>query len=307
MNFRPRHVIPTALLVLTGAVWAPASRAGVSVSIVGDSAIAHISLTDLAMHTYDADVTIDFDTPSNLTVPNLNLTAELVDPNDPVLKARLLQPLLQCDWLPLSQLLCTALIGPLLSIGTVDIDPNFPMLITVEPPDNLWLFHGDFEAGSTADGNLHFRNAYTFELHAIGPLYTTGTTYRLYKAPLNGQFVDQTSETQNGSVRARGRSGGFSQFVLARDSRSTLIISLQKTLNLELRTLGSGLNATLQGDLLGLLGDVVSLLLTPLSPNYNAAIAKVDGLLPKIRCRTRSGIALSICRMAGQSSAPTAT
>jgi hypothetical protein len=271
-----------AAVLIAMAAWSAPGRAAVSVGISGDDAIATISLSDGAMNTYDAEVTIHFDTPTDLTAANLNLSAELVNPTDPTLLARLQQPLLDCTTLTnilpgLTTLVCNLILNPLLSLGGgVSVDPAFPMLITVEPVDNLWLFHGSFEPRSSADGNLHFLNAYDFELHAIGPMYSAGTTYRLYKAPVTGQFQDQTSEINNGSVRARGRSGGFSQFIMARDSRPTLLVALTKTVNLELRTLGSTLNATLQGDLTGLLTDVFNLLLSPLNPNYTAAIAKAD-------------------------------
>jgi len=269
------------VLIATAAAWSAPGNAGVSVGISGDDALATISLTDAAMHTYDAEVTIHFDTPTDLTAANLNLTAELVNPSDPVLLARLQQPLLDCTTLThllpgVTTLLCNLVLNPLLSLGGgVSVDPAFPMLITVEPVDNQWLFHGSFETRSTGDGNLHFLNAYDFELHAIGPMYSAGTPYRLYKAPLLGQFQDQTSEVNNGSVRARGRSGGFSQFILVKDTRPTLLVALSKTVNLELRTLGSSLDATLQGDLTGLLTDVLNILLS-LSPNYGQAIAKAD-------------------------------
>jgi hypothetical protein len=285
--------LTATLLSLAAGAFAPAARASVDVTILGNTAQAHISLTDAALHTYDADVSIAFDTPQNLTAANLGLTAELVDPNDSTLQDRLDQPLLDCSLLPLSPVLCL-LLDPLIHTGGVQVDPNFPMLITVEPPDNLWLFHGDFESGSSGDGNLHFLNYYEFELHAIGPAYADGTTFRLYKAPVGGAFADQTSEVLNGSVRARGRSGGFSQFILVRDTRSTQIVALQKTLNLELRTLNSSLGATLQGDLIGLLSDVLTLLLNPLNllnPNYAAAIAKIDQFDAEVAANAGAGVA----------------
>ena len=282
MNTTAFQSLTSALLLAIAAAWAAPADASVNVSISGDDALATISLTDVAMNTYDAEVSIHFDTPTDLTAANLNLTAELVNPTDPVLLARLQQPLLDCTTLTnilpgLTTLVCNLILNPLLSLGGgVSVDPNFPMLITVEPIDNQWIFHGGFEVNSSADGNLHFLNAYEFELHAIGPMYSAGTPYRLYKAPLLGQFQDQTSAVNNGSVRARGRSGGFSQFIMVKDTRPTLLVALGKTVNLELRTLGSTLNATLQGDLTGLLTDVLNLLLTPLNPNYAAAIAKAD-------------------------------
>ena len=88
---------------------APAAWAQVSVVIDGDTAYATISLEGNGT-TYEADVTIVFDTPLNLSAQSLNLTAELVDPDQ--IQERL--PPIQCG---------LTLLGP----PCVTVDPAFPV------------------------------------------------------------------------------------------------------------------------------------------------------------------------------------
>jgi hypothetical protein len=85
------------------------------------------------------------------------------------------------------------------------LDSSFPLLVTVEPPA----------------GGLSFDRLVHVEIHTHALTYTYGTSYRLFKAPLGGAFRDITSEVAQGSVRARGTTGGFSQFLVLADVRRT--------------------------------------------------------------------------------------
>lgn len=128
-----------------------------------------------------ADMTLDFDQPAGLSTASLGLSAKLVSLQDVALLARL--PDLQLN----------------------QIDQLFPLLVTVEPP---------------ATGGLSFRTV-RVEVHTHALPYSTGSSYRLFKAPLGGGFVDITDEVAPGSVRARGTTGGFSQFLVLLDLRET--------------------------------------------------------------------------------------
>ena len=248
--------------------------AQVTVTITGNQALAQISLPN-GGGSIDADVTITFDSPVNLSADELNLTAQLVSPTDPALALRLPSCLVAC----------------------VTIDPAFPLLITVEPLDVPWLFRSGFESDDPAAGDLQFLNTYEFEIHTAAiDCSATGagapcptTTYRLFKAPVGGAFTDYTSEIVKGSVRARGRGGAFSQFLIVRDTRPTLVVELQKDLALQARILAAVLNSTLQGDLLGLLADVQIALLVNL--DTVAAIAKLDALIAEIQANAGITIA----------------
>lgn len=136
-----------------------------------------------------ADVSLDFDDASNLAPSNLGVTAQLVSVLDSALLARL------------PDLNLTELTGTL------------PLLLTIEPP---------------ANGGLRFRNTGRMEIHTHLLPYTTGSSLRVFKAPLLGPFRDVTEEIAQGSVRARTRYGGFSQFLILVDLRPTSTVIDEK-------------------------------------------------------------------------------
>jgi hypothetical protein len=104
--------------------------------------------------------------------------------------------------------------------GTLaSLDPSFPLLLTVEPPA----------------GGLSFDRLVHVEIHTHALAYTYGTSYRLFKAPLGGAFRDITNEVSQGSVRARGTSGGFSQFLILADVRRTGDVVSEKLQRLRTR------------------------------------------------------------------------
>jgi hypothetical protein len=127
-----------------------------------------------------AHLTLTFDGASGLGASSLGVSARLVSPGDPLLLARL----------PAG--------------GLAQLDQALPLLLTVEPP---------------AAGGLSFVRTVRVEVHTHALAYTAGSQYRLFKAPLGGAFVDITDEIAPGSVRARGTTGGFSQFLVLSDLR----------------------------------------------------------------------------------------
>jgi len=122
---------------------------------------------------------LQFESVQNLSVQNLGLGARLVSPLDPNLLQRLPE-----DGL-----------GGLLSIA-------LPIAISVEPP---------------ANGGLRFQNTVSAEIHTHMLGYTIDSPLRLYKSPHNGEFFDMTGAVAPGSVRTRGSTGGFSDFVVVLD------------------------------------------------------------------------------------------
>lgn len=244
-----------------------AASAQVVVTVDGDTAYATISLTDNNGTTYNADVTIVFDTPQNLSPESLNLTAELVDPGQ--IQSRL----------PGNDVLCG---------GGVQMDPDFPVMITIEPHDVSWLFQSGFDGGA-AGGGLQFLNTYAMEIHTHDLVYQPNSTYRVYKAPIGQNFYDITNDVQAGSVRARGRHGAFSQFIIVNDTRGhTLLlpllggglcsIYLDKTTQMTGLILGALIGDVLRLDLLNLLAKVVALI--PL--DVLGAISALDDLIATI-------------------------
>lgn len=111
------------------------------------------------------------------------------------------------------------LTAPNLGIGAALVDPldpaflarlpdpdllsvPLPLMISVEPP---------------ADGGLAFSNAVGVELHTHLLAFELNSPFRLYKAPAGGVFHDITSDVLPGSVRTRGHTGGFSDFLILTD------------------------------------------------------------------------------------------
>ena len=275
MTFRLQRWSCLAVAGVLYLALAAAASAQVAVTVDGDTAYATIALTDANGITYDADVTIVFDTPQNLSPESLNLTAELVDP-------AAIDVRLPADDIPIT---CG---------GGVAMDPAFPMMITVEPIDIPWLFSSGFDGGSAAGGGLEFLNTYSFEIHTHDLVYEPHSTYRLFKAPIGGNFDDITDDVLSGSVRARGRHGAFSQFLIASDTRGqgALIPSLcqpilGKTLALEARILASILGDVLRLDLLNLLAKVVALL--PI--DVAGALDTLDELIAEIDANAGTEIA----------------
>jgi hypothetical protein len=130
----------------------------------------------------EAELILTFDQASNLSANALGISAQSVNLNDPALLARLPPG------------------------GLASLPAALPLLVTVEPPTL---------------GGLSLNNTVRAELHTHALPYTAGSSFRLFKAPLNGAFRDITDEVAPGSVRTRGTTGGFSQFLVLLDLRPT--------------------------------------------------------------------------------------
>ncbi|MDR3388306.1 MAG: hypothetical protein P4L92_14750 [Rudaea sp.] len=250
----------TALFLALGLMVASAATASVVVDITAtNTATATISITDANDIAYDAVVTIAFDNAVNLSADSLNLTATLIDPNNP----------------------------PATLPAGVSVDPAFPMLISVEPP--VVLFLNGFEANQTGNGGLAFYDTYQFEVHTADLSCSSMTSsYRLYKAPHGSTaFADITDGIYSGSVRARGRGGAFSQFLIVRDTRLPLLVATEKLANLTARLLASTVNGGLLPTLTALLTTVGVDLLT----NIAGAIAALDQFIQNVTAAAGTDIA----------------
>lgn len=136
-----------------------------------------------------ADLSLNFDDASGLSASSLGISAETVSLSDPALLARLSS----------------------LSLQTVPA--SLPVLITVEPPTL---------------GGLAFRRLVNVEVHTHALVYAPGSRFRLFKAPLGGAFFDITGGVLPGSVRTRGTTPGFSQFLVLADPRPTSNVVVDK-------------------------------------------------------------------------------
>jgi hypothetical protein len=125
---------------------------------------------------------LTFDDASGLSAASLGISAQTVNINDPSLLSRLPSP----------------------SLTTMSA--NFPVMITIEPPST---------------GGLSQHRVTHVEVHTHALSYIAGSPLRLFKAPLGGAFRDITEGVLPGSVRARGTTPGWSQFIIVADVRST--------------------------------------------------------------------------------------
>lgn len=135
-----------------------------------------------------ADVSLRFDSATGLSAANLGIKAETVSISNPALLARLPSSL-------------------------TSIPGAFPVLLTVEPP---------------LSGTLTQRRLVHIEVHTHALNYVAGSPLRMFKAQLGGPFRDITEDVQPGSVRTRGTSPGWSQFLILVDLRPTSTVIAEK-------------------------------------------------------------------------------
>ena len=157
---------------------------GVVVTIEnGRKAKADITLPNPAGGNYTAEFEIEFEQGNvdNLTVECIGITADVLDAAE---IANINQHRVP-------------------HVGTQIIDPAFPVRVTVEPP---------------AACGLAFNNQYDVSLDTPDLVFVAPSHYRLLKAPIGGQFKYVTESVTSGSVRSRGSSGGFSEFVMINDT-----------------------------------------------------------------------------------------
>src|SRR5690606_10213776 len=129
----------------------------------------------------DADLTLSFTEVQGLSVSTLGLRVKLLGLFDLL---RLVRQLLELD--------LRAVLG------------SFPLQVSVEP-----------------SGALQFTNTVLVDVHTHELQWAPGTRLRLFKSEDGGPYFDITESVEPGSVRARGRTGGFSQFMILRDLRPT--------------------------------------------------------------------------------------
>jgi hypothetical protein len=163
---------------------------------------------------YGADLTLTFQGAQNLSAANLGISATVVNPADPALLARLPQN------------------------TSISVPSAFPVMISVAPP---------------ALGGFSFLNGAALEIHTHNLVYTSNSPLRVYKAPAGGAFYDITSEVASGSVRTRGTTGGFSDFLILVDLQPAHDVAEDKYAFLDARVANSALSSsahsTLSADL----------------------------------------------------------
>jgi hypothetical protein len=193
--------------VLTAALPVPATGQGIaSATVSGSSADLVVSLPG----NLGIDVSLDFEDVSGLTLTNLGISAQVINPADLTLLARL--------------------------PGGSTPASGLPVLLRIEPP---------------VTGTLSFTGIVTLKVHTHNLQYTAGTPLRIFSAPLGGPFRDITTSMGAGSYRARGTTGGFSEFLIVSEARTGDQVIAEKFDRLEdmLETYEGAMSAQLYDDL----------------------------------------------------------
>ena len=204
------------IALLTGAsmliAYASAAFAGDSVVVTivdGRKAKADITLVNPSGGHYTAEFELEFETEGlqNLTAACLGITADVLDAAE-IANVNLRLP----------------------HSDHQHVDTNFPVRVTVEPPANC---------------GLTFQDHYDVTFETEDLVYTADGPYRLMKAPLGAPFHDVTASVTQGSVRSRGRTGAFSEFVIVADSDPTYSIDCEYVYStLQARIDGSSMSPT---------------------------------------------------------------
>jgi hypothetical protein len=171
------------------------------------------ALAEINLLGLGADFALRFDQPQNLTPQSLGLKVRLINLFDPAFRARL----------------------PDRTRTSIPI--VIPLMISVEPP---------------AARGLSFRNETEVELHTHLLPFHIDSPIRLYKASAGGRFHDITDNISAGSIRVRGRTGGFSDFILVVDLLPKVEAAEDKYAFLDdmvLEVPDAGVRALLQADL----------------------------------------------------------
>jgi hypothetical protein len=192
-----------------------------------------------------ADVILTFDSATGLTPASLGASARQIDVTQPVLLSRLPGTL-------------------------VKFQSAFPVMVTIEPP---------------SAGGLVQRRVTHIEVHTHLLAYSAGSTFRLFKAQIGQPFRDITGEVSPGSVRTRGTTPGWSQFVIVADLRPTGTVIDEKFAYL--RTKLQLLSATERAPLATYLDACEDALA---DGNYSLAVAKLESF--RARVSTRAGTAI---------------
>lgn len=146
---------------------------------------------------------------------------------------------------------------------------GLPLQISVEPPA----------------GGLNFRRLVHVEVHTHALVYTAGSPFRLFKAPAGGEFRDITHEVAPGSVRTRGTTGGFSQFLVLADLRPSSAVIAEKFASLRSRV--DLLSPVERSPLLAHLLAAESALA---QSQFADAIMSLEGFRERVAARAGSGI-----------------
>lgn len=174
--------------------------------------------------------------------------------------------------------LCARLAGPiellslLIRLPDGSLQVALPIVISVNPPSSK---------------GLSFTNTYRAEIHTHLLGYTLNSPFRLYKAPHAGAFYDMTNEVAAGSVRTRGRTGGFSDFLIVLDLIPASNHALRKYDYLAARIENPAIPPAVRT---ALRADLAASRSAFNARNYSLALSKLDAFISRVR--VNAGVAI---------------
>ena len=130
----------------------------------------------------EVDLVVQFEKSIGLTADNISINATLVDANSSAITNRL-------------------------SSTSIKAIPSFPVIISISPK---------------ADSGFGFEGLASVEIYTKSVNYNTAMPARIFRSHANGDFEDITSTVSAGSIRARGNTGSFSDFMILLDERSNI-------------------------------------------------------------------------------------
>ncbi len=184
------------------------------------------------------DLVVEFENSIGLSASNIDISATLVSPNDVSVLDRL-------------------------TSADISVMPTFPVVVSISPK---------------ADSGFGFEGLATVEIYTKAVDYHAGMPARLFRSHANQNFEDITTMVSAGSIRARGSTGHFSDFMILLDERShaakidETYALLNQLLDANSDLISSSFASVLQGSL-------DALQVAMYSNDYSAALSITDHLI----------------------------
>ncbi|MGK0305391.1 MAG: hypothetical protein ACI8UG_001139 [Gammaproteobacteria bacterium] len=130
----------------------------------------------------ELDLVVEFERSIGLSANNIEISASLIDVNSSSVTNRF-------------------------NVDDIKAIPSFPVLISISPK---------------ANSGFGFEGLASVEIYTRSIDYNAAMPARLFRSHDNGNFEDITSMVSAGSIRARGNTGSFSDFMILLDERSNI-------------------------------------------------------------------------------------
>jgi hypothetical protein len=130
----------------------------------------------------EIDLVVEFEKSIGLSANNIEISASLIDVNSSSVTNRI-------------------------NVDDIKAIPSFPVVISITPKVN---------------SGFGFEGLASVEIYTKSIDYNVAMPARLFRSHDNGNFEDITSMVSAGSIRARGNTGSFSDFMILLDERSNV-------------------------------------------------------------------------------------